>query len=57
MGLTYPFKTSLVLLSEFELDFVHKLLHIQCVHGPHGKENPNSLNVAEQQLFGYPQHS
>ncbi len=57
MGLTYPFKTSLVLLSGFELDFVHKLLHIQCVHGPHGKENPSSLNVAEQQLLDYPQHS
>jgi hypothetical protein len=41
-GLTYPFKTSLVLFSEFELDFVQKLLNIQCVHGPHGKENPNS---------------
>jgi hypothetical protein len=52
-----PFKTSLVLLNGFELDFVHKLLHIQCVHGPRGKENPSSLNVAEQQLLDYPQHS
>ncbi len=42
MGLTYPFKTSLVLLNGFELDFVQKLLNIQCMHGPHGKENPSS---------------
>jgi hypothetical protein len=27
------------------------------VHGPRGKENPSSLNVAEQQLLDYPQHS
>jgi hypothetical protein len=30
MGLTYPFKANLVLLSRFEIDFAHKILHIQC---------------------------
>jgi hypothetical protein len=30
MGLTYPFKTSLVLLNGFEIGFVQNLLHIQC---------------------------
>jgi hypothetical protein len=30
MGLTYPFKTSLVLLNEFKIDFVQKFLHNQC---------------------------
>ncbi len=30
MGLTYPFETSLILFSKFEIEFVQKLLHIQC---------------------------